>query len=133
MMIESELHLRQKQAPKLTNFQNTLPAAKSDMAQAMLKDPYCFEFLDIQEPAQERALEEALVDNIRDFLLHLGKGFSFTIGILLCKSKNEVVAEYSLKGTQSPIGISQYELGKALTQHLQMHDSEKLEQLENMA
>ena len=43
-----------------------------------------------------------------------------TIGILLCETKNEVVAEYSLKKVDSPIGISQYELDEALTQHLKM-------------
>ena len=41
-----------------------------------------------------------------------------TIGILLCENKNEIVAEYSLDGVDEPIGISQYELGAALTQHL---------------
>ena len=43
-----------------------------------------------------------------------------TIGILLCETKNEVVAQYSLDKIDSPIGISQYELGEALTQHLKM-------------
>ncbi len=76
-MIESELHLRQKEAVKLTNFKNTLPSSTSDMAQAMFQDPYCLEFLNLKEPAQERDLEKSLVNNIRDFLLHLGKGFAF--------------------------------------------------------
>lgn len=184
IMIESDLFARQSEKVKVTNFRSTLPKLQSDMAQQMFKDPYCLEFLDIKESAHERDLENALVDNIRDFLLHLGQGFAFlgsqykvvvggdeffidmlffntelnahivielkttkltpadvgqlgfyvtavdreikrehhanTIGILLCKSKNEVVAEYSLDASQSPIGISQYELGRALTQHLKM-------------
>ena len=33
-----------------------------------------------------------------------------TIGLLLCKSKNKVVAEYSLENFCKPIGISSYEL-----------------------
>lgn len=32
-----------------------------------------------------------------------------TIGLLLCKGKNKVVAEYALRDTNKPIGISQYE------------------------
>lgn len=37
-----------------------------------------------------------------------------TIGLLICKTKNEVVAEYSLGVTSLPIGISQYELNEFL-------------------
>lgn len=37
-----------------------------------------------------------------------------TIGILICKDKDNVVAEYSLEGTSQPIGISKYELNKIL-------------------
>lgn len=32
-----------------------------------------------------------------------------SIGLLLCKGKNKVVAEYALRGINKPIGISQYE------------------------
>lgn len=41
-----------------------------------------------------------------------------TIGLLLCKGKNDVVAEYSLKGYKSPIGISDYQLSKAIPKEL---------------
>ena len=34
-----------------------------------------------------------------------------TIGILLCKSRNDVVAEYSLADLNKPIGVSTYRLG----------------------
>jgi predicted nuclease of restriction endonuclease-like (RecB) superfamily len=37
-----------------------------------------------------------------------------TIGILICKEKNKIVAEYSLKGIEKPIGISEYSLTKAI-------------------
>ncbi len=33
-----------------------------------------------------------------------------TIGLLLCKTKNKVVAEYCLQSTKSPIGVSEYQL-----------------------
>lgn len=32
-----------------------------------------------------------------------------TIGLLLCKTKNNVVAEYSLRGFSKPIGIAESE------------------------
>jgi len=32
-----------------------------------------------------------------------------TIGLLLCKSKNELVAEYALRGFNSPMGVAQWE------------------------
>lgn len=32
-----------------------------------------------------------------------------TIGLLLCKTKNNVVAEYSLRGFSKPIGIAEWE------------------------
>lgn len=37
-----------------------------------------------------------------------------TIGILICKSKNDTVVEYSLKDVNKPIGVSEY----LITQHL---------------
>jgi len=42
-----------------------------------------------------------------------------SIGILLCKSHNKVVAEYALKGIQKPIGVSKYQLTKALPEKLE--------------
>ncbi len=41
-----------------------------------------------------------------------------TIGLLLCKSRKKVVAEYSLKGVEKPIGISEYQLTKAIPDDL---------------
>jgi hypothetical protein len=41
-----------------------------------------------------------------------------TIGILICKEKNKVVAEYALKGIEKPIGISEYQLTKAIPSNL---------------
>ena len=37
-----------------------------------------------------------------------------TIGLLICKDKNDVVCEYSLEQTSQPIGISKYEITKLL-------------------
>jgi predicted nuclease of restriction endonuclease-like (RecB) superfamily len=37
-----------------------------------------------------------------------------SIGLILCQDRNHVVAEYALRGLKKPIGISQYELTRAL-------------------
>ncbi len=41
-----------------------------------------------------------------------------TIGLLLCKSKNKVVAEYALRDSSKPIGIAEYQLVEALPEEL---------------
>lgn len=37
-----------------------------------------------------------------------------TIGILICKSKNDTVVEYALKDINKPLGISEYQLTEVL-------------------
>jgi len=37
-----------------------------------------------------------------------------TIGLLLCKTKNDIIAEYSLKDMSKPIGVSEYKLADVL-------------------
>ena len=37
-----------------------------------------------------------------------------TIGLILCQDKNRIVAEYALKGVKKAIGVSEYELTRAL-------------------
>ncbi len=48
-------------------------------AEDILKDPYVLEFLDIPQTYQymEGELEEKLISNLQNFLLELGKGFTF--------------------------------------------------------
>ncbi|OGV39091.1 MAG: hypothetical protein A2020_13420 [Lentisphaerae bacterium GWF2_45_14] len=41
-----------------------------------------------------------------------------TIGILLCKSKDKLVAEYALSDINKPIGVSEYQLTQALPDNL---------------
>lgn len=41
-----------------------------------------------------------------------------TIGILLCKSKNKVIAEYALTNISAPIGVSEYTISKSLPEKL---------------
>ena len=42
-----------------------------------------------------------------------------SIGLLLCKSKNNVVAEYSLKDVSKPIGVSEYKITSNLPDDLE--------------
>lgn len=180
MQIETGLYEREGKA--LTNFAQRLPQPQSDLANATLKDPYIFDFLGLGREANERAIEEALVDHIVRFLLELGAGFAFvgrqvhlevggddfyldllfyhlklrcyvvvelkatafkpdyagqlnfylsavdgllktehdqpTIGLLLCKSQNRVVAEYALKGITKPIGVAEYQLMRSIPEDL---------------
>ncbi len=177
--IESNLFDRQaNDGIKTSNFERTLPKPHSDLARDMLKDPYKFDFLTIEGKVTERAIETALTDHIRNFLLELGEGFAFvgtqvplifedqeyfidmlfyhlrlrcyivielksnnfkpehigqlgfylsvvddllrhktdnqSVGLLLCKEKNKIVAEYALNSAKAPIGISKYSFSKAL-------------------
>jgi predicted nuclease of restriction endonuclease-like (RecB) superfamily len=180
MQIDSELYRRQGGA--INNFEQTLPKAQSDLARQLIKDPYHFEFLDIDGEVGERELEKALVEHIKDFLLELGVGFAFlgsqyhlevagddyyldllfyhiqlrcfvvidlkvtefkpeysgkmnfyisavddllrtpndqpTIGIVLCRSKKRVVAEYALRNVSTPIAVSTHQLPSKLQESL---------------
>ena len=41
-----------------------------------------------------------------------------SIGLVLCKDREDTVAEYALRGTTQPMAVSQYELTKALPENL---------------
>ena len=41
-----------------------------------------------------------------------------TIGLLLCRTKNQTVAEYALSGIDKPIGVAEYQLVRALPESL---------------
>ena len=180
MQIESDLHGRQGKA--VSNFKATLPAIDSDLATQTMKDPYNFDFLGLGKEAHERDIENALLAQIKRFLLELGEGFAFvgrqykvtigesdfyidllfyhiplqcyvvvelkavsfqaefagklnfylsviddtlrregdnpTIGLLLCKDKDRLVAEYALKDINKPIAVADYLLTKAIPENL---------------
>jgi predicted nuclease of restriction endonuclease-like (RecB) superfamily len=73
--IESNLYERQGKA--VTNFNLTMPAPQSDLANEMMKDPYNFDFLCLSEKVKETDLEKALVQHISQFLPELGIGFAY--------------------------------------------------------
>lgn len=41
-----------------------------------------------------------------------------SIGLILCKDRNRIVAEYALRGLSKPIGVSRYELAETLPEEL---------------
>ncbi len=47
-----------------------------------------------------------------------GKKDNATIGVLLCKTPNETVVKYSLKGIDTPMGVAEYEFTNALPKRL---------------
>lgn len=58
------------------------------------------------------------------------EGDNQTIGLLLCQNKNRIMAEYALRDVHKPIGISDYELGKALPKDIKS-GLPSIEELEN--
>lgn len=73
--IDGGLYVRQGKA--ITNFQLKLPEPQSDLAEQTLKNPYNFDFLTLREKYDEKELEDALINQITQFLLELGTGFSY--------------------------------------------------------
>ena len=176
--IQIETRLFQRRGKALTNFQTTLPALQSDLAQDVLKDPYVFDFITTGEELKDRNLQNSLLFHIQQFLLELGLGFTFvgsnyhmvvgdqdfyldllfyhirlrcfvvielktgefkpeyagkmnfyltavdrqikhetdnpTIGLILCKTKNKIIAEYALADIRKPVGIASYQFTTSL-------------------
>ena len=101
--IEGGLYQRQAIASKITNFEARLPASQSELALQTMKDPYLFNFIPLKENMLERDIEQ---DHP-------------SIGLLLCKSKNDLVAEYSLKDMSKPIGVSAYRITSCLPEEFE--------------
>lgn len=60
-----------------TNFDTTLPDTIKNQAILAVKDDYTFDFLGLGEEHSEAELEQALVKNIRSFLIEFGTDFTF--------------------------------------------------------
>ena len=60
-----------------TNFDAVLPEAIKKQAVLAVKDNYTFDFLELGDNYSEYELEQALIANIRKFLLEMGSDFSF--------------------------------------------------------
>lgn len=61
----------------ITNFKLTLPSVQSDLAQYAFKDPYVFSFLGTMALQHERDIENKLAEKVTEFLLEMGRGFSY--------------------------------------------------------
>jgi predicted nuclease of restriction endonuclease-like (RecB) superfamily len=75
--LQTDLYKRQHKTKKASNFHLTLPKVQSELANAILKDPYKFDFLSLGDKFTERELELQLVHHVQDFLIELGAGFAF--------------------------------------------------------
>ncbi len=168
--IRSNLYERKGKA--ITNFQVRLPAPHSELAKDILKSPYNFSFLTLEDNYVEQELERGLVDNLEKLILELGQGFAFigrqyhieiagddyyldmlfyhiklrcfcvvelkttdfkpeyagklnfylaavdrqlkhpsdnpSIGMIICRTKNDLKVEYSLERSTMPMGVSEY-------------------------
>ena len=192
--IEIQDKLFQRKGKAITNFKETLPQKQSDLAINILKDPYNFDFLGLENNALEKAIEDEITKHITKFLLELGKGFAFvgrqykievsetdffidllfyhlelqcyvvvelkagkfkpefagklnfylsaidsqlkketdnpSIGIILCKKKDKIEVEYSLRDINKPLGISEYHLTEAIPENIKAQ-LPSIEEIEN--
>jgi len=83
------------------NFSTTLPQVQAQFANEVFRDSYNLGFLGVTEPIQELELERRLVERVKQFLLELGRGFTF-IG-------NQHVLEYN--GKQRKVDLLLYHRG----------------------
>ena len=75
-MFYQRLLASQDKAPVSAEIQTTEPKPEYEK---VIKDPYVMEFLQIKPDTHiyESSLEQALIDHLQQFLLELGRGFSF--------------------------------------------------------
>jgi len=73
--IDSNLYERQGKA--ISNFTKTLPSPQSDLAQQITKDPYIIDIMGIRQDMEEKEIEAHLDTHISQYLLELGKGFTY--------------------------------------------------------
>ncbi|MEI7621908.1 MAG: PDDEXK nuclease domain-containing protein [Candidatus Moraniibacteriota bacterium] len=187
VMLDHQIDLRlfQRQGKIISNFKATVEAQEVALIQEAFKESYVLDFLGLDAESKERDLEQALIENMTNFMLELGKGFAFagkqfkltvggqeffvdllfynyllnrfvvvelkttefkpeyvgqlgfyltaidrdvknqqdgeTIGLLICKNKNNTVVEYALAGNGKPAGVAQYQLFADLPAEVQKY------------
>lgn len=72
-----ENHSYQNVLLSQNNFEQTLSPSLAQDAQLFIKDEYTFDFLNLSIPYSEAQLEQAILTNIRNFLIEIGGDFSF--------------------------------------------------------
>ena len=70
-------NLFEAQGSAVTNFNSALPDSQGQIAQEILKSPYNLDFLSMRQEYEEKELEDALIQNVTQFLLELGSGFAY--------------------------------------------------------
>ena len=111
MQIETAAHQRQGRAG--SNFALRLPKPESDLVQQTLKDPYVVIELKRGEFKPEYAGKMNFYCSVVDDRLRHAHDQP-TMGLILCQQHNRVLAEYALRGVEKPIGVSSFELTRAL-------------------
>ncbi len=66
-----------KQGGAISNFSEYLPSPHADLVQEMTKENYDFGFITLPKKYAEKQLEDALCEQMTQFLLELGSGFAF--------------------------------------------------------
>lgn len=77
LLIQIENNYHKRIGNSNNNFNELLPKKDSDLVNELIKDPYIFDFISLNNDYKEQELEKALLEKIKDVLLELGKGFSF--------------------------------------------------------
>lgn len=180
-----ENHLKNKIHQQInipSNFNQTITKQRPEIAINQFRDEYLLDFINIDDADNERVLEDKIVQNIKDFILHMGKGFSFignqyklevegdeffidllfynrilqsmvvielkrgkfkpehigqlsfylnvldereklahenpSIGIILCKEKNNAVVEYALRNSKEPMGVAIFKTKQEMPENL---------------
>lgn len=172
--IDSRLFEKQGALPN--NFSKALPVEINSSAVQLFNDEYLMDYMNLGDSDDERDVENKIVANIRDFVLRMGKGFSFignqfrveldgeeffidllffnrhlkclvafelkkgkfkpeyagqlnfylnvldekiklpeennSIGIILCKEKNNTVVEFSVKSIAKGLGVATFRTTK---------------------
>ena len=75
--LDSSLFERYMLADKPEKVTALIPKHKSEDLTRHFKDEYMLEFLNLKKEYSERELENAILDNLRDFFLEFGKSFTF--------------------------------------------------------
>lgn len=75
LKIAEDLYKHQGTLPN--NFEVTVPKDLRDTALQVFRDEYLWDFMQLEGSEDERAIETEIVNNIRKFILGLGKGFAF--------------------------------------------------------
>lgn len=188
--------VRESAKKKMTTLQPQIPVAATDIT-AVFKDKYVLDFLDLPANHSEKDLQKAIVAHLKDFILELGKDFTFvgeeyriqvgnndffidllffhrdlrclvvfelkiddfkpeylgqlnfylealdrnlkkphenpSVGVILCKSKDNEVVQYALSRNLSPAMIAEYEtklIDKKLLEK-KLHEFFELSQTDN--